>query len=517
MRELPIGVQHLSKFIEGDLIYVDKTEAIHRLIKRGDAYFLSRPRRFGKSLLVSTLNLLFQGKKQYFKGTWIEDKWDWSKTNPVIHISCEALSYKEFGLDGALSAKLKECAKEYEIELEATAYKPQFEELIKKLHEKLGKIVLLIDEYDKPLIDFLEYEGLEQAYINQAIMKNFYSTLKSTGDYFRFIFITGVSKFTKVSIFSDLNHIYDISMEREFANLVGYTQQELEFYFADYLQKIQAESGTTYEELMENIKIWYNGFSWDGENKLYNPFGTLLFLASGWFRNYWFATGMPTFLLKQMQKHQLFDVENTSINELSLNNGYDIERLELIPLLFQTGYLTIQSINKTTNEIVLDYPNKEVRESMYAFLINGLANVTLGRNDAHNSLHKLLPAFLKADLGAVRAILDALFATLPYEVYRKKSEGIYHGLIHVMFSLLGIHIKSEVHSARGRADSVVETATHVFIFEFKFNKNATEAIAQIQEKNYAAPFRSSERTIIGIGVNFSTRVRGINGWKEVIL
>lgn len=515
MKKLPIGIQTFKKMREKNYVYVDKTEFIYALAQDDSSSFLSRPRRFGKSLLVETFKELFLGSEELFRGLWIHDKWDWSKTYPVIHLSFDAMNYQGLGLDGAITHELKKLANEHNIQFSNDAYKTQFEELLTHLYEKHGKIVLLIDEYDKPIIDYLETVNLPQAIENQKIMKTFYSVLKKSEHYLRFFFITGVSKFSKVSMFSDLNYLNDLTLHKKYANIVGYTQEDLEFHFEEHIQSAMTSLELTREDLLERMRIWYDGFSWDGKSKLYNPFGILNFFEKETFQNFWFSSGMPYFLFKIMKERLLFDVENTEINGSSLEK-YDIENLDLIPLLFQTGYLTVKSFDRLTEDMVLDYPNKEVRESLYRFMIEGLAR-NESRGDASITNRDLLKAFQIADLDRVKGILNALLSDLPSETYDKKSEGLYHGLIHFIFQLLGMYIKSEVHSSKGRADSVVETATHVFIFEFKFNRSANEAMKQIKNNKYADKYRANGKIITGIGVNFVSKNKEINGWKTEVL
>ena len=295
MKDLPISIQTFKKMREGDYVYVDKTKFVHDIVKNEGNYFLSRPRRFGKSLLINTFKELFLGNEELFRGLWIHDKWDWSKTNPVIHLSFDKMSYDGLGLDGAITHQLKVLAEENNIQFSTNDYKTQFEELLKKLFEKKGKVVLLIDEYDKPIIDYLEKENLPQAKKNQKIMKNFYAVLKSSEAYLRFFFITGVSKFSKVSIFSDLNHVDDLTLDKKYATMFGYTQEELEFYFEDHIQSVMKSLELTREDLLERMRIWYDGYSWDGKNKLYNPYGIIHFFNKETFHNFWFTSGMPTF------------------------------------------------------------------------------------------------------------------------------------------------------------------------------------------------------------------------------
>ena len=512
MRNLPIGTQSFAKLREGNAIYVDKTKFIHQIVTEGTYYFFSRPRRFGKSLLISTIKELYKGNKSVFEGLWIENNWDWSKTNPVIHISFDALSYNQMGLERAIDSELNSIANEYSIELFTDNYKAKFEELIQKLFSKYSKVVILIDEYDCPITDFLETNKIEQGKANRDILREFYGVLKNADPYLELVFITGISKFSKVSIFSHLNNLRDITLHPKFSTLVGYTQAEIELYFDDYLQAIQVTHNLSREELIQEMKVWYNGFSWDGINKVYNPFGTLNFLDQQVFRNFWFSTGSPRFLVDKMRTEILYNVENTLVDSITLDK-FDLDNIELVPLLFQTGYLTVKSLDIRTGEMVLDYPNKEVRESMYQFLISDLARNPY-RTNTGRTMRDLNAAFLGKDLEKVKTIINYILADLPSETYLKQSEGLYHGLIHLIFSYLGMLISSEVHSFQGRADAVVETPSDIYIFEFKFNKTAQEAIEQIKAKKYAAKYQNSGKNIIGIGVNFDNENKQIDDWLE---
>ncbi len=515
MKNLPIGVQTLPKMRERNCIYVDKTELVHQLVTRGTTYFFSRPRRFGKSLLVSTLKELYQGNKALFEGLWIYDKWDWSKTSPVLHFSFDSVSYEALGMTESLKSELLDLADSFDINLVKTDVKGQFKELLKKLSAKHGKVVILIDEYDKPIIDYLEKDNIEQAKTNRTVLREFYSVLKNAESDLEFVFITGISKFAKVSLFSHLNNLEDITINKKYATLTGYTHQELEYYFKDYLKIIEANLDISNKTLLNQMSVWYNGYSWDGVHKVYNPFGTLSFLSSEQFKNFWFSTGSPNFLIHQMRKHDNFNVENVSINNRILEK-YDIENLELIPLLFQTGYLTIKSIDAMTGDMVLDYPNKEVRESMYEFLIDDIAK-NPNRFHTGRTIKDLNQAFLSRDLPQVKTILNAILGDLPSETYKKQSEGLYHGLLHIIFSYLGMFINSEVHSSKGRADAVVQTLTDIYIFEFKFNKTAEEALTQIKNTKYADKYCALNKPITAIGLNFNSDLKQIDGWLEEVL
>jgi Predicted AAA-ATPase/PD-(D/E)XK nuclease superfamily len=522
LKRLPLSVQTFKNMREGNYVYVDKTEHIHQLTATHiGMYFLSRPRRFGKSLTVSTFKELFEGNRALFKGLWIEDKWDWSVTNPVIHISFAHLNYQALGLDGALQNELSQIAKQFGISFIKTDYKDQFEELIEQLHLKHGKVVILIDEYDKPIIDYLEKEDMPQAKANQKIMKSFYSVLKDAEDNIRLLFITGVSKFSQVSIFSDLNHLTDLTMHPDYTTLVGYTQDELESNFEGHIEGVMAFQNMTRDKLLAQMKEWYDGFSWDGIHHLYNPFGTLTFLNTKVFSNVWFTTATPTFLVNLIKERGIFRFEEQWLPQLSLEK-YDLSNLDLIPLLFQTGYLTVKQRDITNGDVLLDYPNREVRDGMYQVLMDDLTRNSYKQSSA-TTVKDLSKAFLANDLDKVKLIINVMFTDLPAPLYEPKqrddkrkeielSERFFHGVIHLMFKYLGIFIDSEVYSSFGRADSVVTTATHIYVFEFKYNRSGTAAFEQIKKKKYGDKYRATGKTIIGIGVNFSHITRKINGW-----
>ena len=521
LRLLPLGVQTFLKMRSNDYVYVDKTEHIYRFASIEGNYFFSRPRRFGKSLTVSTLKELFEGNRPLFKGLWIEDKWDWSVTHPVIHFSFAKIAYKALGLEGALMEELGIFAAAHQLTFSTSSAGKQFEELIHHLHQKHGKVVILIDEYDKPLIDFLEKEELFQAKINQKVMKTFYSVLKDTESYIRLLFITGVSKFSKVSLFSDLNHLTDLTLHKDFTTLVGYTQAELEENLKPHIEAVMAYQNMTWPDTLAMMKEWYNGFSWDGITTVYNPFGTLTFLNEKVFSNTWFSTATPTFLVNLIRESGVFKYEQQWMSQLTLEK-YDLDNLDLIPLMFQTGYLTVREKNIKNGDMLLDYPNREVSDGMYQFLLDDLTR----NREQHSSgitVKDLDKAFRKNDLDQVQRIINSIFADLPYPLYepiqeknkRKEielSERFFHGVIHLLFKYLGIFIDSEVTTSFGRADSVVKTDTHIYIFEFKYNRSGKAAFEQIIKNQYADKYRATGKTLIGIGVNFGHITRRINGW-----
>ena len=515
---LPTSRQSFRDLREDNCIYVDKTQHIYDLCTEGKMYFLSRPRRFGKSLLLSTLQELFLGRKDLFESLWIADKWNWSEKNPVIHISFTSVDYEEQGLKIGIKKTLLEIYKEYGfVASSKSGIKALFKDLIKQIHDKHGKVVILIDEYDKPILDYMEFHKIPEAKVNQEILGLFYGALKDADPYIRLLFITGISKFTKVSLFSKLNNLKDLTMHPHYATMLGYTQQELEHYFGDYIDAIgPVQPQYSRQELLDEIRLWYNGYSWDGKTRLYNPFGILLFLDSQEFQEYWFETGTPTFITKMMLEQSYFHLETVETDTAFLNQ-YNLDNLELTSLLFQAGYLTIKE-KRDKGELILSYPNYEVRRAMYTFLIDDMGHTTGGGGVTVRHLKK---AFMNNDLEAVENVLTALFGGLTFDVYthqtQQQVEGFYHGLIHILFKCLGLYVQSEVHTSKGRADSIVETPSHVYFLEFKINSDATTAFNQIINKKYAVSYAADSRIKMGIGINFNSSTKEMDIWKADIL
>ena len=509
--ELPIGIQDFEKLRTDNLLYVDKTQAIHGLLSKAGYYFLSRPRRFGKSLTLSTIRAIFEGKRELFNGLWIEDQWDWRKVHPVIHLSFSSIGYRTLGLEAAIAAELQVMSETLGIALQAKTIDRQFDELIRKLAQRDGKVVLLIDEYDKPLIDYLDDIPLAKA--NQQVMKTFYSVLKDSDPYLQFLMITGVSKFSKVSIFSDLNHLKDLTLDRHYATLTGYTQAELEHYFAPYMPEVEDYQGITQPELLDKLRDWYNGYSWDGRTRVYNPFSILNFFSAGDFRNFWFETGTPTFLPKLMKAQNMLDVDQVELDEMGFS-VYDIEKLQVLPVLFQTGYLTIQA-KLEYGLYRLGYPNREVRAAMLAYLIAEMRHDdTISSTPTVVSLHR---AFAANDLEQVIKLVKSIFKTIPSQIFIKEAESYYHSLIHLVFHYLGLYTESEVNTNDGRLDCVVKTPTHIYVIEFKLNKSADEAMQQIKDKGYAEKYRADPRPKVLVGINFSSEAKTVEGWKSEVL
>ena len=507
--KFPIGIQDFRELREGGYVYVDKTAQIHRMLTGGKYFFLSRPRRFGKSLLLSTIKELYAGSRELFEGLWIEDHWDWGHTNPVIHIKFASFKYKDNPLKEAIQEGLAPEAARLGIELAEGDFVNPLEDLIIKAHQKYGrKVALLIDEYDKPIIDYLD--DVEKAEENRDTLKWLYSIIKDSDPHLELVFITGVSAFSKVSIFSDLNNLYNISLTNLAEDLLGITQEELESTFEAPMRQAAEKNKLSFEELREKVRRWYNGYSWTGENKLYNPFSLLSFLSGKRFQNFWFETGTPTFLVKEMKRQAYYDIGETMATANDLNN-FDLQRLNPITVLFQTGYLTITHYEPEDLLYTLDYPNVEVKHSLQEILLNEYLDYP--RQGALPRVVELRNALRQKDMGRVITIINAAFAEIPGELWKGKTEHFYHAVTHLLFSLLGTYIRSEVRSAKGRCDALVQTEDHIYAFEFKLDKSAEEALQQIREKGYLAPYADSPKEKIAVGVNFSSAERQVVEWK----
>ena len=512
-KHLPIGVYTFSDFIENNYIYVDKTKDIYNLFATGGKYyFLSRPRRFGKSLLVSTLKEIFSGNKELFKGLWIYDKIEW-ESFPVIHIDFSKISYKTPELlEKSLGKKIKKIAQNYNLRLDSDSnYKEGFAELIEGLSVK-NKVVILIDEYDKPIIDHID--DREIAIKNRGVLKEFYGVIKASDEFNRFAFITGVSKFSKVSIFSDLNNLDDITLDKKYATMLGYTHEELSYYFDNRLEKLAKEFKKEKEYILDSIKTWYNGYSWDGENFLYNPHSVLHLFNKERFDNYWFATATPTFLIKQIQTFRT-PVEKLENYETDGNifESYDIDRMNVISLLFQTGYLTIKKVDEislTTRMYHFSYPNMEVKESFLKHLFSEFSRMA---TDQVGGLALRLGNKLNSgDLEEFFNTLESVFASIPYDIFVKEREGYYNTIIYLLLTLIGINIKSEVHTNRGRIDAVMETRDNIYIMEYKLG-TAEQAIEQIKERKYYEKYLISSKPIKLVGVGFDVEKKNIRDYK----
>jgi hypothetical protein len=410
MRKYPIGLQDFGKIRKDGFLYIDKTRLIYNLIESGSYYFFSRPRRFGKSLLLSTIKEIFSGNKEIFEGLWIYDQWNWNQKHPVIHLKFSKLDYQKLGLYDALNMEMGALANELGFELESSHLKGRFEELIRKAAVN-GGVVILIDEYDKPITDYLE--DLEKVEENRSVFKSFYSVLKDVDAYIRLLLITGVSRFTKVSVFSDLNNLNDITIHRNYATLAGITQSELENNFAAEIAEIQVLQ----PDLLSKLKYWYNGYAWHQHAEtVYNPFSVLKYMDARDFRNYWFQTGTPTWLVKHIRENQEFELENLHIDENALGN-LNVEHYATTPVLFQTGYLTIKGYDANTELYELGYPNKEVEDSLNDALLSAYRNVYPASNSVAVTTD-LGKALKNNDIPQMAKALDVILSTIPYDHWK---------------------------------------------------------------------------------------------------
>lgn len=516
MKKLPVGLQTFSTLIQEDYLYVDKTRDIYTLLSSGKAFFLSRPRRFGKSLLLSTLHAIFDGRQELFEGLYIYDKLEW-QAHPVLHLDFLLIPHdSEARLLYGLRETLKTLAAAHQVEIDPQEYDLALYQLIVKLAEKYQRqVVVLVDEYDKPLIDLLDNPDAAEA--NRNILRNFYGVLKGCEEYLRLVFLTGVSKFSRVSIFSGLNNLDDITLDPQFSAIVGITQAELESYFADYLSRIQESKKLSQEELFADIRFWYNGYSWDGSTTLYNPFSLLNFFKKQQFQNYWFATGTPTFLLNMIREQQ-FDVSTLEQEVLALETleSYDIHSLHLTSLLFQTGYITVKEIKRTRRRAlryILSYPNFEVEESLLRYLLADFVG-QLDPNTVAPLYDQMLERLEAEQVEEFLTLLRSLFASIPYPLHLPE-EAYYHSLFYMILKLLGAAINAEVMTDKGRVDGVLECDECLYIIECKYGRPGTsldtltqQALAQIHARKYYEPYLNCGKKLLLLGIGFLEKQLG---------
>jgi hypothetical protein len=506
--KLEIGKFSFRDRILENCIYVDKTQYIYELISRESNCFLSRPRRFGKSLLVSTFKELFSGNKELFKNCWIYDKIEWI-AYPIIHLDLIKVDYKTLGLEKALSVKMDLLAAQFNIKLISESSKGKLGELIEIL-AKEKKVVVLIDEYDKPIIDYMN--DIPEAEKNRDILKNFYSMLKAQGSDIRFLFITGVSKFSRISIFSDLNHLKDITIHPRYSKMLGYTQEEIKQYFSSYISEWEKINGDK-QVLFEKLKDYYNGYSWDGRNFVYNPFSILNFFDTYIFDNYWFATGSPTFLVNILKKTNaaIGRYEHMTVNG-NFFEKFDISTIgidNISSLLFQTGYLTIKERNEGT--FILSYPNREVKTSFLQYLLEGFSNKP--GDETKEITLEIKQALAENKIDDFINVIKVLFSSIPYNMQIENREAYYHSLVYVALKISMMDVQAEIQTALGRSDIVVSLDQYTYIIEFKMS-SAQEALDQIEKKQYYAPYLGKNKTIILLGIGLSEKERNIGEWKS---
>jgi len=505
-KKFPIGLSTLDRMVHEDYYYVDKTYFVHKLASEGVYYFLSRPRRFGKSLFIDTLKQAFLGNKAVFKGLYLEDHWDWAQQYPVIHISFVS-NQKEsakYTLEDKIAAILESNAKNYDVLLRGQDYSDQFSNLIHDLYQKCNqKVVILIDEYDKPILDAISETSVAERL--RDILRGLYSVIKDNDDKLQFVFLTGVTKFAKAGIFSGLNNLNDITYNLNYTTICGYTQTELENTFAGVF---------TLEELPE-IKAWYNGYYFGGNEGVYNPFSILNFFSNNkQFGNYWFASGTPSFLIELFRQQRFYipELENSEMNADDVQS-FNFDDIPLLPLLLQTGYLTIKSTRRRGISTVytLGYPNLEVRQS----LNNKLAEMDVNervKNTTYNALNKVLTEHRFEEISKV---LTSLFAAIPHDWYRnndiQRYEGFYCATVYCYLMGLGYIAIAEDVTSQGKIDMTVILDESIVIMEFKLTTNgdAQSALTQIKNQHYADKYRSLKKPIYLLGISFDPDKRNV--------
>ena len=510
-KKLPIGIQTFSKIREDDYYYVDKTPIIKILVESGNScFFLSRPRRFGKSLFLDTLAEAFGGNKELFKGLYLENNWDWTRKSPVIRISFASGRFKtNEQLTEHINALLEENANRLNIEFETAIQSVHisFKKLIDEAYKKYSeRVVILVDEYDKPILDNLTEPDI--AHLMRDGLRECYSVFKDMDSSLRFVFLTGVSKFSKVSIFSGLNNLLDITLLPEFATICGYTDNDMDAVFAPELEGLNRDK----------IRNWYNGYSWLGE-KMYNPFGVLLLFKSREFRSWWFETGTPTFLVNWLKERNFFTpkLEKLFANE-DLLSAFDVDYIRPEAMLWQTGYLTIkeQQITPAGPVYFLKVPNHEVRTAFNQSLLSVFLPDHASWMEAGLSLYKYLE---EKDCNSLEIHFKTLFASIPHDWYRNNPvanyEGYYASVFYSHLAALGLNVVAEDVSNFGKCDLAVSYGDKMYLFEFKVidgEESTGEAIKQLQKKDYAAKYRGKYSNVLQIGIEFSGIKRQIVGW-----
>ena len=509
LKRLPIGQQDFANIIERNGIYADKTKIIYDLLDTADCFFLSRPRRFGKSLLISVLKYLFEGRKELFQGLWIEDKIEWKKI-PVIRIDFTAgESSRIVGLAKSIESIVDDEAKRNKVTLSKETHSGKFAELINTLYETTGeKVVVLVDEYDKPLIEHIN--NPEKAEENRLILRDFYGILKPCSDKLRMVFLTGISRFSKLSIFSELNNLKDISMDENFAAICGFTKDDLNDYFSEYKELACEKLQLSREELDNEITYWYDGYKFDGETHIYNPFSMLNFFCDRKFKNYWFGSGLPKLLVDFIREHGINakELENTTLSDTTLNN-FDVTKINIKALMFQTGYLTIVNKNKN-GRYVLDYPNEEVRQSFAAYTLENFTD-----QKYEDKEDWIMDALNAGDIDKFVVVTNSLLASIPYQIIPEDHENYFSSLIYVMLRVLAANITSELSSYKGRADAVIKTEDTIYIFEYKMAPHtAAEGINQIKTNGYADEFASDPRKKVAVSLVIDKEKRQITEYLK---
>ena len=509
MKRLPLGMSNFQQIIEGDYLYIDKTKHIYDILQQSRYLFLSRPRRFGKSLLISTLKELFLGNKELFNNTWIgqNSNHNWKK-HPVIHLDFSTLSFEtsqEFKI--SLNHSLDWIAQAYNVNIsKENLIALKIRSLLLEL-SKQNPVVVLIDEYDAALLKNIHKENIANNI--RDVMSEFFNTLKGSQEYLQAIFLTGVTKFSKASIFSGFNNLLDLTLSTKASTLLGYTEKELRSYFYDYAQEFALKNSISEEEVFTKLKEWYNGYRFSSENiKVYNPFSVLSCFTEDKIENYWLETGTPSFLVKLIQQEGYEPIKNIDEIEFKRESlgAFEIGQIPLIPILFQAGYLTISGYDKEENRYKLDYPNKETELSFKNYILAGLAHITAQDADAVG--YKIKNTLKNNDIERFVINLQSLIANIPYNLHEEK-ESYYHSLLHVLMDSIGLGNQSEVSTSIGRIDMTVDMPGQIYIFEFKFKKSAQEALEQIEQQRYYEKYLHLNKPITLVGISFQTNNKKI--------
>ena len=513
LKNLPIGIQDFESLINDGYLYVDKTAIMHRLVSTGRYYFLSRPRRFGKSLLISTLKAYFLGKKDLFEGLAVEQleqKWT---VHPVLHLDLNTDNYDcKVALDDRIALSLSSWEELYGRNELEKSFGARFEGVIQRAYEKTGeRVVILVDEYDKPLLQTIGNEKLQDDY--RATLKSFYGALKSKDGCIKFAMLTGVTKFGKVSVFSDLNNLNDISLDNDYYNICGISEEELKGVFEPYVNRLAEARKMTQSEAYSELKRNYDGYHFTDETPgMYNPFSLLNALQKRTFGSYWFETGTPSYLVELMQDQdmKLWNITKKLVSSDVLNS-VDIATTEPISVIFQSGYLTIKGYKNEYDGYLLGFPNEEVKRGFLRYLIPRYTSVR--PSDTAFEIESFVEEVKGGDISGFMTRLESFFANTPYDLI-KDTENHYQNVLFILCNLCGLYTKAEFHTSNGRVDMTIETPDYVYVFEFKYNGTAEEAMAQIKEKNYAQPFMASGKKIALIGANFSGETRNIEKYLD---
>jgi hypothetical protein len=513
-QRLSISTQSFEFLRRDEELYVDKTKLIHKLVTTGRNYFLSRPRRFGKSLLLTTLEALFQGRKDLFQGLWIEDKINWEEYNyPVILLSFGGMNTKKGAFTDSMNSLLESAASEQNIKIKEKQISSRLRELLEKTSKKHKKpVILLIDEYDKPLHDYLD--DLETAGENRIVLKEFFETLKICHKLIHFQFVTGVTKIAKVAVFSGFNNPDDISRNLEYATLLGWTKEEIKHYFGDRIPEIADIYKYTIEQTYARIQRDYNGYNFDGE-RVHNPWSVMQLFNNKRFRNFWFQTGDPEFAILKVFKSSAFSLGNMTISPDVLEAA-TIENQDYRALLYQAGYLSVNEEDIENNSVTLGFPNFEVEQSFNRHLWATYVHRSV--MDTGIAVTDLREAIQTHNTKMIVKIFNGLFGNIPERIFFAEHEAYFHAVIFLTFTLLSYDIRAEVFAGLGRADAVVHTPDHIWLFEFKLNGTSEDAMKQIESRQYAQKYEASKKELVLLGMAFDAKTRKIKeDWVEKII